>query len=77
MITGLGFTLFYIIGVKFVGMPTWFFGISAEGIGTIGMVLNLLVTLVVSRFTAPPPLEVQELVESVRRPRGAGEAAEN
>ena len=77
MIVGLGFTLFYIIGVKFAGMSPFFFGISAEGIGTIGMVLNLVTTLVVSRFTAPPPLEIQELVESIRRPRGSGQATEH
>ncbi|NES65378.1 MAG: cation acetate symporter, partial [Okeania sp. SIO2D1] len=58
----------YIIGVKFAGMPTWFFGISAEGIGTVGMVLNLVITWVVSRMTPPPPLEIQEMVEDLRSP---------
>ncbi len=52
-----------------------FFGISAQGIGTIGMILNFVVTLVVSRSTAAPPAEIQELVESVRVPRGSGTAA--
>lgn len=51
-----------------------FYGISAEGIGAIGMVLNVVVTFVVSRMTAAPPKEIQDLVESVRVPRGAGEA---
>jgi cation/acetate symporter len=51
-----------------------FYGISAEGIGAIGMVLNLLVAFVVSRATTAPPQEIQDLVESVRVPRGAGEA---
>lgn len=68
MIIGLLFTTFYIVGVKFYGMPTWFFGVSAEGIGTLGMVLNLVVTLVVSRLTPPPPAEIQELVENLRAP---------
>ena len=68
MLVGLIFTSFYIIGVKFFGMPTWFFNISAEGIGTLGMVLNLVVTLVVSRLTPPPPLHIQELVEDLRSP---------
>ncbi|EKV02237.1 putative sodium:solute symporter, VC_2705 subfamily [Leptolyngbya sp. PCC 7375] len=68
MLAGLIFTSFYIIGVKFFGMPTWFFNISAEGIGTLGMVLNLVVTLVVSRLTPPPPLHIQELVEDLRSP---------
>ncbi|NES66482.1 MAG: cation acetate symporter, partial [Okeania sp. SIO2D1] len=68
MVSGLLFTTIYIIGVKFAGMPTWFFGISAEGIGTVGMVLNLIVTWVVSRMTPPPPLEIQEMVEELRSP---------
>ncbi|NEP07631.1 MAG: cation acetate symporter, partial [Okeania sp. SIO4D6] len=68
MVVGLLFTTIYIIGVKFAGMPTWFFGVSAEGIGTVGMVLNFIVTLVVSRMTPPPPLEIQEMVEDLRSP---------
>ena len=75
MIVGLAFTLFYIVGNRFFGMPTWFFGISAEGIGAIGMVLNLVTTIVVSRLTPPPPPEIQEIVENVRVPGGAGEAS--
>jgi len=68
MLTGLMFTTTYIIGVKFAGMPTWFFNISAEGIGTVGMVINLIVTLIVSRLTPPPPPEIQALVEDLRSP---------
>ncbi len=49
-------------------MPTWFFGVSAEGIGTVGMILNFIVTVIVSRLTPPPPLEVQEMVEVLRMP---------
>lgn len=49
-----------------------FFGISAQGIGVVGMILNFIVTLTVSSFTPPPPLEIQELVEGVRVPRGVG-----
>ena len=71
MVTGLAFTTFYIVGVKFFGMSTWFFDISAEGIGTVGMVLNLVVTLVVSRLTPPPPQEIQDLVENLRSPEAA------
>lgn len=71
MVSGLLFTTVYIIGVKFAGMPTWFFGISAEGIGTVGMVLNLVITWVVSRMTPPPPLEIQEMVEDLRSPLAA------
>jgi cation/acetate symporter len=75
MLVGLSFTLFYIIGVKFFDMPFWFFGISGEGIGAVGMIFNLVVTYVVSRVTAAPPQEIQDLVESVRIPRGAAEVA--
>ncbi|NER98869.1 MAG: cation acetate symporter, partial [Symploca sp. SIO1B1] len=78
MVTGLTFTAFYIIGVKFGGMSPWFFGVSAEGIGTLGMIINLVVTLVVSRLTPPPPPEIQEMVEELRIPETElppGEAA--
>jgi cation/acetate symporter len=51
-----------------------FFGISAEGIGIVGMVLNLVTALVVSRLTPPPPMHIQAIVDSIRIPRGAGEA---
>jgi cation/acetate symporter len=67
MITGLVITTFYIFSVKFGGMQPWF-GISAEGFGTVGMILNFIVTLVVSRFTPPPPPEVQALIENLRTP---------
>ena len=78
MIVGLAFTLAYIIYFKFVN-PTataddWWFGISPEGIGTLGMLLNFAVSFAVSQFTPPPPQHVQDLVEDIRIPRGAGEA---
>ena len=68
MVTGLAFTTFYIIGVKFGGMPTWFFNISAEGIGTVGMIINFLITFIVSRLTPAPPPEIQALVQELRDP---------
>lgn len=74
MLVGLAFTSFYIIGVKFYEMPTTILfniNMSAEGIGTIGMILNFVVTLVVSRLTPPPPLEIQQLVEDLRSPEDA------
>ncbi|PZD70507.1 Cation/acetate symporter ActP [Acaryochloris thomasi RCC1774] len=71
MLVGLLFTTFYIVGIKFGGMEPWLWGISAEGIGTIGMLLNLVVTLVVSRLTPPPPPEIQALVENLRTPSEA------
>ncbi len=72
MITGICFTFFYIVNIKFLGGKAWFLNISAEGIGTIGMLINMFVTIIVSRITAPPPQEVQDMVESIRYPRGAG-----
>jgi len=52
----------------------WWFGISPEGFGTIAMLINFVVSMVVSRMTPAPPENVQELVESIRIPSGAGEA---
>lgn len=75
LVVGLAFTFYYIIANKFFGAPAWFLGISAEGIGAVGMVLNLVVTYTVSRMTAAPSKEIQDLVESVRVPRGAGTAS--
>ena len=82
MITGIVFTAAYIIYFKFINkeMNTpdyWLFGISPEGIGTLGMVLNAVVTVVVSRLTPAPPLKVQEMIERIRIPKGAGKAQEH
>ena len=74
MLVGLGFTGFYIIGNRFFGMPAFFFGISAQGIGAVGMVFNLITAYVVSRLTPPPTQEIQDMVESIRSPKGAGQA---
>ncbi len=74
MIVGISFTMMYIIQTKFMGMDPWFFGIVPEGIGTVGMLLNAIVTLVVSSFTKSPPAHIKELVQNVRTPRGSGEA---
>ncbi|MFC1835636.1 sodium:solute symporter family protein [Thermodesulfobacteriota bacterium] len=74
MIVGIVFTGAYIIGVKYLNTGFWFGGISAEGIGTIGMVFNFIAMYVVSLMTPPPPQEVQDMVESIRYPRGAAEA---
>ena len=79
MVIGLLFTAVYIAGNKsdkIFGtvdpwMGPWCFGISAEGIGAIGCVLNFAVAIVVSRLTAAPPERIRRLVESVRVPIGA------
>jgi cation/acetate symporter len=79
MLTGLLFTAGYIIYFKFVD-PTanvpanWFLGISPEGIGMVGMLVNFGVAALVSRVTTATPLHVQEMVESIRFPKGSGEA---
>ena len=52
----------------------WLFGITPQAIGGLGMLLNFLVALTVSRLTPEPPVEVQEMVESLRVTSGAGEA---
>jgi len=74
MAVGLGFTCFYIIGTQFFGMPPWCFGISAQGIGAVGMLLNFVVTLTVSYLTPPPPQAIRSLVDNVRLPDHAGPA---
>lgn len=81
MVVGLAFTFGYIVYYKFIN-PTataedWWFGISPEGIGTLGMIFNFAVAFIVSRFTAPPPEEIQHLVEDIRVPRGAGAAIDH
>ena len=74
MVTGLTFTFSYIVFFKFISPELnnadhWLFGISPEGIGTLGMLMNFAVSLVVMRLTPPPPREVQALVEQIRVPR--------
>ena len=76
MIIGILFTTTYIIYFKpqlgGSGLPeNHWFGISPEGIGTLGMFFNFIVAILVSRFTTAPPNEVQELTERIRTPRGS------
>lgn len=80
MMVGILFTATYIVYFKFINpaanLPAnWFFGISPEGIGTLGMVLNFAVAIVVCCFTPAPPDRVQEMVETIRFPEGAGSAS--
>lgn len=74
MLTGITFTAGYIIYFTFINPELnnaehWWFGISPEGIGTLGMILNFAVALSVAKFTKKPPIEIQELVENIRVPR--------
>lgn len=83
MLSGLAVTLFYVFahkGVFFIqgtqymdafGGPNFFFGISPEAIGAVGAAVNFIVAIIVSRLTKAPPERIQDLVKSVRIPRGA------
>lgn len=82
MVSGLVFTLAYIIYFKFISPELntadhWWFGVSPEGIGSIGMLINFLVCIVVSQFTPAPPQSVQDMIQEIRIPRGAGKAVDH
>ena len=77
MITGLSFTAGYIIYFKFMNpsansLENWWFGISPEGIGTLGMVFNFIVAILVSRVTTAPPEKIKDMVDDLRIPRSGG-----
>ncbi|MAY22679.1 MAG: cation acetate symporter [Flavobacteriaceae bacterium] len=79
MIVGIVLMLFYMMKFKLDmfggGTPDdWWFGTSPEGFGTIAMVVNVVISVVISRLTPAPPQNVQEIVENIRIPSGAGEA---
>ena len=85
MVVGLLFMSYYILKFKFgifdggreaaAGLKEdWWLGISPEGFGTIAMGINFVVSLVISRFTPAPPIEIQDIVEDIRVPAGAGGA---
>jgi cation/acetate symporter len=85
MVVGMLLMIYYMLKFKF-GIfdggkemvdslkPDWWFGISPEGFGTVAMIVNFVVALVVNKFTPEPPHDVQEIVENIRIPSGAGEA---
>ncbi|XLS30859.1 sodium:solute symporter family protein [Flavobacteriaceae bacterium M23B6Z8] len=86
MIVGILTMLFYMLKFKFGifdggkaavdGLKSsWWFGISPEGFGTVAMLLNFTVAIIVNQFTPPPPEDVQDIVENIRIPSGAGEAS--
>jgi len=82
MVVGLAITLYYITRFKLhwigsvenSGQDDWWFGISPEGFGTIGMLVNFTVAVIVSSFTKKPPQEIVEIVDDIRIPTGAGQA---
>ncbi|BDM64928.1 cation acetate symporter [Shewanella sp. NFH-SH190041] len=82
MVTGLLFTAGYIVYFKFINpaansAENWWFGISPEGIGMIGMLINFAVAVSVSRITTAVPEPVVAMVEAIRFPKGAGDAHEH
>ncbi len=85
MVIGTLLMLFYMIRYKtgLIGVmdplpaEDWWFGTSPEGFGTIAMLVNFTVSIVVSRLTAAPPKDVQEIVEDIRIPSGAGDAVQH
>jgi cation/acetate symporter len=79
MIVGVLAMLFYMLKFKFnwFGGGTkedWWLGISPEGFGTVAMIINFIVSIIISKFTPDPPKEVQEIVVNIRIPSGAGKA---
>ncbi|MCH7397311.1 cation acetate symporter [Belliella sp. DSM 107340] len=79
MLSGLIFTIGYISYFKFINpelnsIDNWLFGISPEGIGSIGMLINFIVCFAVSKATPAPPQHVQDMIQEIRIPRGAGKA---
>jgi cation/acetate symporter len=74
MVAGIVLTASYIIFFTFIrpdlnSADYWWMGISPEGIGTVGMIVNFLVALAVSKYTRKPPADIEELVENIRIPR--------
>jgi cation/acetate symporter len=79
MIVGVLAMLFYMLKFKFNwfgggAKEDWWLGISPEGFGTVAMIINFTVSIVISKFTPDPPKEVQEIVVNIRIPSGAGKA---
>ena len=83
MVVGILLMLFYMAKFKLGWLgdtppaSEWWFGISPEGFGSVAMVVNFIVSLTVCRFTATPPLEVQEIVENIRIPSGVNTPSVN
>ncbi|CAM2070372.1 Cation acetate symporter [Sulfidibacter corallicola] len=79
MLSGIGFTGFYILGVVYFGMAPWTFGIlergiNPQGVGVLGMLLNLTVTLALTPLCPAPTARVARMVDAVREPEGVGPA---
>jgi cation/acetate symporter len=81
MVVGLAFTFSYIVYYKFIdptaGPADWWFAISPEGIGTLGMIFNFVGSVAGAKITSAPPEHIQHLIEDIRIPRGAGAAVDH
>jgi len=88
MVIGISLMLFYMLKFKFgifdggkeavEGLKeSWWFGISPEGFGSVAMIVNFIVSVVIMKFTPDPPENVQKIVEDIRIPSGAGEALDH
>ena len=88
MVVGILLMLFYMLKFKFgifdggkaavAGLKEdWWFDISPEGFGTVAMIVNFAVSIIVMQFTPAPPQNVQDIVEDIRIPSGAGEAVDH
>jgi cation/acetate symporter len=76
MLVGLISTISYIAYFKFLGgqPEDWLLGISPEGFGALGMVLNFIVAYLVANLTPEPPIHIQKIVQNMRVPRNSGSA---
>lgn len=79
MLCGISFTIGYIVYFQFLGghADQYFLGITPEGIGFVGMLINFGVSFLVSSFTPAPPQEVQDMVERIHIPSGSGDAVDH
>jgi len=73
MIIGISSMLYYMLKFKFGwfgggNQEDWFIGVSPEGFGTIAMMLNFFVSILVSSLTKEPPNQIKKLVENLRTP---------
>ena len=76
MVAGMGFTVAYIVYFQFIAEHRdYWLGISPEGIGFVGMLINFAVAISVSAVTEKPPQAIREMVENIRVPNNAGEAS--
>jgi cation/acetate symporter len=82
MVVGILSMLLYMTKFKFGWFgggeeADWWFGISPEGFGSVAMIVNFMVSIVIMKFTPNPPQEVQDIVENIRIPSGSGEAVDH